>query len=181
MLGGLGKNSAQNARKIIPNLWLWGTNSALGLGDTLSRTSPARIDTKSNWESARTGRSTTVARKTDGTIWSWGLNTLGELGQGIATTTIISSPVQIGTDTNWSVISVGGSTSASANFRAHVMAIKTDGTLWGWGANQYNTLGYNINGNGPVSSITQLGNSNRWIDICVNSYLNTWALEDPEA
>jgi alpha-tubulin suppressor-like RCC1 family protein len=156
----------------------------LGLGDTLSRLSPARIDTKSNWASARTGRSTTVARKTDGTIWSWGLNTTGELGQGIDTGTIISSPVQIGTDTNWSVISVGGATTTSLNFRAHVMAIKTNGTLWGWGANgnnnsqavQSTATGRGRIGDGTIeskSSPVQIGTDTNWATVSAGAVSTT--------
>ena len=35
MLGGLGSNSARNAKKIVPTLWVWGLNNGgqLGLAD----------------------------------------------------------------------------------------------------------------------------------------------------
>ena len=49
-------------------------------------------------------------------------------------TTQRSSPTQVGSDTNWSKI--GGGVS-------HFLATKTDGTLWGWGQNNYGQLGIN--------------------------------------
>ena len=69
------------------------------------------------------------AIKTDGTLWAWGNNSRGELGQNSKTT--YSSPRQIGSDTNWSAISAGGSPKG----------IKTDGTLWTWGNNTDGHLG----------------------------------------
>lgn len=64
--------------------------------------------------------------RADGTLWGWGQNGYGQLGDG--TTTNRTSPVQIGTETNWVGMACGGS---------HTAAIKADGTLWTWG---YNTL-----------------------------------------
>ena len=50
--------------------------------------------------------SSPFAIKTDGTLWSWGYNVSnGQLGDG--TTVSKSSPVQIGTATNWSSIAAG--------------------------------------------------------------------------
>ena len=57
-------------------------------------------------------------------LWTWGANDTGQLG--IGDTTSRSSPVQIGTNTNWRSISCGS---------AHSFGIKTDGSLWGWGKN----------------------------------------------
>ncbi len=71
-------------------------------------------------------------------LWAWGRNSIslsfpttvvsGQLGDG----TIVdkSSPVQIGTLTNWKQVSGGAD---------HSLAIKTDGTLWAWG---HQTGGY---------------------------------------
>jgi len=65
-------------------------------------------------------------------LYAWGLNAGGRLGDG----TVInrSSPVQIGTLTDWYEVSAGGSFSS---------AIKTDGTLWTWGGNDKGQLGQN--------------------------------------
>jgi alpha-tubulin suppressor-like RCC1 family protein len=47
-----------------------------------------------------------MAIKTDGTMWLWGDNSYGRLGLG--NTTNISSPVQLGSLTNWLSVSAGG-------------------------------------------------------------------------
>ena len=52
--------------------------------------------------------------KSDGTLWSWGLNTVGQLGN--ATTTNYSSPIQVGTSTNWKYVSCGVNTLSFINF-----------------------------------------------------------------
>lgn len=61
---------------------------------------------------------------------------------------------QIGTDTDWTAISAGG---------MHCLALKRDGSLWGWGSNRDGQLG--IDGvketNGPV----RLGKETNWISI----------------
>jgi len=61
----------------------------------------------------------------DGTLWVWGDNFYGELGLG--DTMDRSSPVQLGTDTDWAQMSAG---------RRHVCGVKTSGQLWCWGAGQ---------------------------------------------
>jgi alpha-tubulin suppressor-like RCC1 family protein len=43
--------------------------------------------------------------KTDGTVWTWGKNAYGQLGDG--TTVNKSSPIQVGSSTNWSKIGAG--------------------------------------------------------------------------
>ena len=69
--------------------------------------------------------------KLDGTLWSWGENSNGQLGNlGIFAKLY---PVQeYSRDNNWSVVSAG------ENFS---IALKNDGTLWGWGDNSYGQIG----------------------------------------
>ena len=62
--------------------------------------------------------------KSDGTLWAWGANNKGQLGDG--TDVKKTSPVQIGTDKDWVSFSTG------TYMGAYVLAIKADGTLWGW-------------------------------------------------
>ena len=47
----------------------------------------------------------TVALKGDGTLWAWGYNYYGQLGDGTATNK--SSPLQVGTATNWQAVAAG--------------------------------------------------------------------------
>ena len=68
-----------------------------------------------------------------GTLWIWGKNNFGQLG--INDTNMRCTPVQTSTGgTDWKQVSCGGYTTA---------AIKTDGTLWVWGRNEYGQLGTN--------------------------------------
>ena len=77
-------------------------------------------------------------------LWSWGNNTYGNLGQN--NRTAYSSPVQI-PGTNWSQLTGRGDPSS-------ILATKTDGTLWVWGANVAGNLGLNNKTN--PSSPTQI-------------------------
>ena len=68
-----------------------------------------------------------------GSLWMWGAGGSGQLGDG--TSANRQSPVQIVTGgTNWKQVACGGS---------HTGCIKTDGTLWIWGANYDGQLGTN--------------------------------------
>jgi len=119
----------------------WGMNNEGGLGanDKVQRSSPVQI-AGTTWSklSITDYNHGSFGLKTDGTLWSWGNNTDGMLGQGgtIPTegSTSYSSPLQIGTDTNWSRIRSDGYGG---------MATKTDGTLWMWGKNGQGALGQN--------------------------------------
>ncbi|MBX7212133.1 MAG: cadherin-like beta sandwich domain-containing protein [Verrucomicrobiaceae bacterium] len=78
--------------------------------------------------------------RANGTLWGWGLNTSNYLGDG--TTTTRRTPVQIGTATNWSSVSAGGS---------HCVALQSDGTMWAWGLNSDGRVG---NGTNAVPNTT---------------------------
>lgn len=62
-----------------------------------------------------------------------------------------SSPVQVGSDTNWAQVSTGFLTSG---------AVKTTGTLWMWGYNIYGQLG--LGNTASRSSPTQVGSLTTW-------------------
>ena len=54
-----------------------------------------------------------------------------------------SSPVQVGTDTNWGPANVPWTTTSLSVGGSWVMARKTDGTLWSWGAGANGRSGLN--------------------------------------
>ena len=63
-------------------------------------------------------------------LFTWGQNEQGELGHN--NTTDYSSPTQVGSDTNWAIVS---RSSSNSSFR--MLATKSDGTIWAWGENNY--------------------------------------------
>jgi len=157
------------AIKTDGTLWSWGSGmlGGLGLGNTTSYSSPKQVGALTNWLKISVGiNGSSLAIKTDGTLWSWGQNTSGQLGLG--DTVNRSSPVQVGTLTNWKEVS-----SASAS----VMAIKTDGTLWAWGDNNSGQLGLGDSGSGTQrSSPVQVGTLTNWLKVA-GGYYNVLAIK----
>ena len=96
----------------------------------------------------------------NGELWTWGLNNYGNLGHNQAHQAKISSPVQVGSATNWvRLMGSGGGTSAGA--------INTDAELWVWGRNEYGQLGQNDRTS--LSSPTQIPGSWTYGSISDNS------------
>jgi alpha-tubulin suppressor-like RCC1 family protein len=149
-------------------MWAWGSNykGKLGLGDTTTRSSPTQVGALTDWENVYAGGgSATAGLKTNGTLWTWGNNAFhGRLGHG--DTIDRSSPTQVGALTNWASMGVGN---------AHMIAIKTDGTLWAWGYNaDYGNLGLGNLTN--YSSPKQVGALTAWSKISTG-YNNNLALK----
>ncbi|MDD2789235.1 MAG: hypothetical protein PHU40_01055 [Sulfurimonas sp.] len=115
-------------------LWSWGDNvyGQLGDGTTVNKSVPTQEDTNAtDWSSLSAGSYHTTALKSDGTLWAWGDNTYAQLGDN--TTVNKSVPTQEFTAaTDWSSVAAGG---------YHTTALKSDGTLWAWGANLSGQLG----------------------------------------
>tara|TARA_B100000287_G_scaffold27955_3_gene26467 strand:- start:695 stop:2491 length:1797 start_codon:yes stop_codon:yes gene_type:complete len=103
-VGALGK-SAFWAKNCDDCVFVWGSNQGgmLGLNDTTTRTTPVHLP--GNWarlSSSGTGCAA-LGIKTDGTLWAWGWNQQGNNGVNDNGNSITarSSPVQVGTDTDW--------------------------------------------------------------------------------
>jgi alpha-tubulin suppressor-like RCC1 family protein len=109
---------------------------------------PSQIGTNSDWSVLAAGGNYSLSIKTTRTLWTWGLNTNGQLGDG-TTDMWTWTPRQIGTNSDWSKISAGS---------AHIIAIKTQGTLWTWGKNDFGQLGIGnsyVNRNTPTQVTTE--------------------------
>ena len=131
-------------------LYAWGYNGFGNLGDTttIDRSSPVlTIGAGANWTQvspASVQSQFSAGIKSDGTLWTWGRNSFGQLGDN--TIIIKSSPVQtVAGGSNWSQVATGYYASA---------AIKTDGTLWTWGRNNFGQIG-NSSGTASFSSPVQ--------------------------
>ena len=77
-------------------------------------------------------------------LYGLGYNANGTLGNNTRDATYpgYSSPIQIGTNTNWR--SLDNKNSSGTSY--FMVASKTDGTLWSWGLNSYGQLGQNLGG-----------------------------------
>jgi alpha-tubulin suppressor-like RCC1 family protein len=145
------------AIKTDGTLWTWGYNGygTLGYGNTTYYSSPKQVGALTTWSFVAAGNLSMFAIKTDGTLWAWGSNSSGQLALG--NTTSYSSPKQVGALTNWSFISPACYTNE------FVLALKTNGTAWAWGYNDYGTLA--IPPSAPKSSPIQIGSLTTWYKV----------------
>ena len=117
--------------------------------------SPTVISSGVKWKDISVGYQHMIALKLDGTLWSWGLNTNGQLGKGTTTNNNANgTPAQIGSDSDWIYISAGD---------YHNLAIKSNGTLWTWGAGLYGRLG--VGDTTSRTSPTQIGSDTNWSSV----------------
>ena len=152
-------------------LWAWGANRGgqLGNGQLQSGVVPAFVipsSTPDSWASVSGGIYYSVALKSNGTLWAWGYNEFAQLGNGTTTDQPSPSPAQIGSDNDWVAVSGG---------YAFGLALKANGTLWGWGDN----------GNGQVGDGTtirklspvQIGTDNDWAAISAGALYHSLAIK----
>jgi len=166
-------NATSSAIKTDGTLWCWGYNfyGQVGNNSNSNQFVPRQEWTSStNWKHVTSGSDTTAAIKTDGTLWMWGT----AIPNASNTFIIRSTPVQEYTSsTNWKMVFLIG------GIQALGAAIKTDGTLWMWGQNQYGQLG-NIQANtSPIYTFVQeqtsstnwksIGNGPSYVDYNINA------------
>ena len=156
--------SAQHtiAIKTAGTLWSWGINTTgrLGLNNTTDYSSPKQVGALTTWSKCIAASQASAAIKTDGTLWTWGYGSSGQLGLG--NNTHYSSPKQVGALTTWTTIT------ASRGNGGNMGAIKTDGTLWTWGANYFGQLG--LGNTTYYSSPKQVGALTAWNNV-VGGYI----------
>jgi alpha-tubulin suppressor-like RCC1 family protein len=101
----------------------------------------------------------------EGNLFTWGRNLEGQLGNN----TIITRSTPITTfagGTNWKQVAGG---------RYNLLAIKTDGTLWGWGWNFNGSLGIN-NTTYPCTPVTTFAGGTNWKQVS-GGYRHTAAIK----
>jgi alpha-tubulin suppressor-like RCC1 family protein len=138
-------------------IYSWGINNVgqLGDGTIANKVSPVPIvGGFTDWCQVDAGWRHTLAVRTNGTAWAWGYNSAGRLGDG--TTVAKSSPVSvIGGFTNWCQVSGGD---------GHSAGVRTNGTVWMWGANNFGQLGTG-NTTSTSSPVSVLGGFTDWCQV----------------
>jgi len=151
-----GGNSHTAAIKTDGTLWTWGSggNGRLGNGATTGSISTpvTTFSGGTNWKQVSSGNSHTAAIKTDGTLWTWGSGSQGKLGNAVTTGNISTPVTTFAGGTDWKQVSSGVS---------HTAAIKTDGTLWIWGAGGYGRLG-NATTTNVSTPVTTFSGGTNW-------------------
>jgi alpha-tubulin suppressor-like RCC1 family protein len=142
--------------------WAWGCNSSGQLGDctTNNRSSPVSVvGGFTDWCQVSASGSHSLALRTTGTAWAWGPNGQGRLGDG--TTTDRSSPVSVvGGFTDWCQVSAGSS---------HSLALRTNGTAWGWGYNGSGRLGDGTT-TSRLSPVSVVGGFTDWCQVSAGAH-----------
>jgi alpha-tubulin suppressor-like RCC1 family protein len=111
----------------------WGRNAFSRLGSTTTAGTAAApsLPFASQVTRLSAGGSHTCALQSDTTAACWGRNDVGQLGGG-QPGTVSATPVVVGGLVNASQLAAGGS---------HACALRYDGEVWCWGADQYGQLG----------------------------------------
>lgn len=138
------------------SLWAWGYNQHGQLGDGTMNNSDKPKKILDGVSMVSPGGYHTLALKTDGSVWAWGQTENGQIGNGgkydyeykqirnfsgdYTSIHYQLQPVKV-FDSAVS-ISAGGQ---------HSLALKSDGSLWGWGDNLFGQLGNGGQGNSWIT------------------------------
>jgi alpha-tubulin suppressor-like RCC1 family protein len=120
-------------------VWGWGDNASGQLGNGATSSTPLLFSVQVTGLAGATaiaaGYGSSYALMSDGTVQAWGYNGDGELGNG--TTTNSSVPVQVTGLSGVTAIAVATNNENSS----FCLALRNDGTVWGWGINGAGELG----------------------------------------
>ena len=146
--------------------WAWGCNSGGRLGDntTTPRSSPVSVvGGFTDWCQVSAGNYHSVAVRRGGSVWAWGCNSYGQIGDNSSSLTDRSSPVSVvGGFTDWCQASAGN---------RHNVAVRSSGSSWAWGRNQFGQLGNNTTTN-QSSPVSVVGGFTNWCQVSAGGSFN---------
>jgi RHS repeat-associated protein len=125
--------STSYALKSDGTVWAWGygADGELGNGTTTNSTTPSQVTGLTGVTRIGAGEGHALAVTSSGALYTWGLNGNGQLGNN--NTTNSTTPIQ--------VPGLTGVTNVGTGDAYYSLALKNDGTVWAWGANNYGQLG----------------------------------------
>ncbi len=166
------------AVKTDGTLWAWGWNEygALGIGNTIRPiNTPVQVGTDTDWDllGSTLGSnysSSSIATKTNGSLWFWGNDNYHQSGLSEEPHEDLRlRPIEAGTQArDWKVVSVGN---------LHTIAVKADGTLWGWGYNEHRQVGHGATAE-VVKAPRRLGTGTDWKTVVAGADLSLAIKED---
>ncbi len=123
----------------------WGDNTygEVGDGTLVSRTNPVSVSGLTGIKMVAAGSAHSLALTTNGNVYAWGQNNFGQLAGPYPTygAAYLATPNEVimngGPLSNVVYIAGGG---------ANSYAVKSDGTVWAWGYDQYGQLGSGYSG-----------------------------------
>jgi murein DD-endopeptidase MepM/ murein hydrolase activator NlpD len=148
------------ALKSDGTVWTWGDNTSKHRGldndseDVLVY--PAQIQSAHLYSviAISAGDRHSLALNSDGSVVAWGLNSSGQLGNNCSSCNKSVRPIKLNTIVSVKSIAAGG---------FHSLALKDDGSVWGWGDTGLGQLaesGFNFNSNKIYSPIQLIELSN---------------------
>ncbi|MDD5537384.1 MAG: two-component regulator propeller domain-containing protein [Candidatus Omnitrophica bacterium] len=168
------------ALKSDGTVWAWGDNESgeLGNGTTVSSNVPVQVSGLDGIVAIAAGEAHSLALKKDGTVWSWGNNENGQAGNGTQNgkdNPAVVTPVKVNSLNNVVAIAEGGLPGGGAELNGgmvkygagYCLALKSDDTVWTWGAsgwysepwnNPHNNIPVQINNLSDVKTIAGGGN-----------------------
>ncbi|MES0490666.1 MAG: hypothetical protein ABUK01_11770 [Leptospirales bacterium] len=145
-------------------LFAWGSNTTGELGDNNNpnaSTIPKAIDAANNYAQVAAGQDFTIARRTANTIFAWGYNLNAELGDG----SYAQKNTQGFSTASYIQIDAGGGVALGG----HGCGIKSDSTLFCWGAGTLGQLGDN-NSTTSNTHVQEFTGVTTWSSVSLGAY-----------
>ncbi|MBI2235192.1 MAG: hypothetical protein HYU57_09490, partial [Micavibrio aeruginosavorus] len=145
------------AVKTNGTLYCWGENfdDQLGTGGSDAVSPTQEFTAATDWVSVSAGTTHTCAVKTNGTLYCWGNDATGQLANGAGGDQAFATQESTAA-TNWASVSAGVD---------HTCAVKTNGTLYCWGADGNGQLGNGATTGNQVNPVQESTAATNWASV----------------